>query len=105
MAAHSRHGAWDHLGLGACRDPHFRGGAGALQQSQKENAGEHEIRGDKPVIHIGYMLPEFIMRGPIRKMGSMDPVNTIAMMNTAQASVRKLMICVKSAMYWAVSSS
>lgn len=45
-----------------------------------------------------YMLPEFIIRGPMRKMGSMDPVKTRPIRNTAAASVRKLMTWVKSAM-------
>jgi hypothetical protein len=71
---------------------------------QQEPCDEQEY-GDRVVVHGFYMLPEFIMRGPIRKMGSMEPVNTRAIRMTAMARVMKLMISVKSAMYCAVSSS
>ena len=52
-----------------------------------------------------YILPDCIMRGPIRKMGSIEPVNTNPISTTAIAKVMKLMTCVKSAMIAAVSSS
>ena len=50
------------------------------------------------VFMVNYMLPDCIMRGPMRKMGSIAPVNTRAMIKTAVARVIKLITAVKSVM-------
>ena len=81
------------------------GAAGSAAQSWMEASPGKRVRSAIRVFIFVYKLPDCIIRGPMRKMGSMEPVKTTPMSPTAIANVIKLITWVKSAMMAAVSSS